>query len=142
MISNDYIYTSEGLIPTNSLTHYGVLGTKWGHRKAQYYKTKASKAKKAGATEKAKKYESKSKKLTNKHTKLAGGKKTYNRVTSQKTGKLFVKSMLYGTYGTLKYEQARTRGESKGKSFVNGMLYGTLNNATSGLASIIEPRMH
>lgn len=160
----------------NELMHYGVLGMKWGHRKAVKYENKAriarqsakewkeigankaSKLTAKGKIEKAKKveakyakyanedisdaqkYKTKSKELTNKHTKLAGGKETYERVTSQKTGKLFVKSMLYGTYGALKYEQARTRGESKGKSFVNGILYGSLDDATGNLLRFIEPR--
>ena len=124
------------------LMHYGVLGMKWGQRKAAKYAAKASKAQRRGNTAKAREYSKKSKFLTEKHTGRAGSQAVYKRIQSQSTARLVGKSLLMGTYGTLNYERVRSRGAGKGESFVAG-LGSTLasNYLTGGLAGIIEPRI-
>ena len=39
---SDYIYTNNGFVSVDELKHYGVVGMRWGHRKAQGYADKAS----------------------------------------------------------------------------------------------------
>lgn len=160
---SDYIITSDG-----ELKHYGVVGMRWGHRKAQKFTNKARTARESakewdamaraaaakGKTKRAEKFKSyaakdradakmldqKSKDITKKHIELAGGKKTYDYVTKQKTGKVLAKSLVMGTYGALKYDQVRSKGVSRGTSAVKGLLSGAANTATLGVLGIVEPR--
>lgn len=121
------------------LMHYGVLGMKWGQRRARKASVKASKLSAKGKTEKASKYSAKSSKIEKYHREM-GGSKTYDRVKTTSTGKALAQSMLMGTYDALKYQKARASGTSRGKAAVNGYLHGLANTATSGYLSIVEPR--
>ena len=88
---------------------------------------------------KAKKYEARAKKIEQKH-KDRTSVKTYNRVKNTSTAKLIGESMVLGTYGALKYNQARASGMTRGKSIVTGLLSGTLDMATANIWRHVEPR--
>lgn len=49
--------------------------------------------------------------------------------------------MIFGTYGALKYNEAKSKGASQGKAALEGVLYGYGNYATGNLLSIAEPRL-
>lgn len=120
------------------LMHYGVLGMKWGQRRARHY---AIKAKNTSNREKSDKYANKSKQIEQKHIDRAGSKEVYNRVKNQSTAKLLGKSAIIGTYGTLNYERARAKGYSRGRSYLAGLTSETLNSLTGGFREIYEPRI-
>lgn len=123
------------------LYHYGVLGMKWGVHRAKSYQSKADKARSKGDTERANKYQSKSKKIMAKHERLAGGKKVLNRVTKQSLGKTLAQSYVFGTYGALKYNQARAKNAGRGKAALKATLYNMGNKFTSGALGVVEPRI-
>ena len=153
----------------DELMHYGVLGMKWGQRRARKNYEKAKRAKESAkewdqisrhkkskgnvkgsdrATRNAaqdradaKKYEAKAKRIEKKHIGRAGGKKAYDYTKNQSTGKALAKSMLMGTYGTLKYNKARSQGKGRAASAVRGVGANLVSQNTGMLTEIIEPRI-
>ena len=169
-MSNNYFFTSNGnFIREDELYHYGVLGMKWGQHRVRKNEAKAELsresakewdemaryAKQRGNMKKAEKYKryasedradstkyaNKARQIQAKHEKLAGGKRAYNYTKKQSTGKALVKSRLFGAYGAMKYNEARSKGATRGRAAIDGALYGMGNMATFGIMSIVEPRM-
>lgn len=167
---NNYFFTSNGnFVKEDELYHYGVLGMKWGQHRVRKNEEKAKRSRESakewgemaryaeqrGQTSKAEKYKrhasedradstkyaNKAQKIKAKHEKLAGGKEAYNYTKKQSTGKALVKSYVFGTYGAMKYNEARSKGATRGRAVIDGILYGSGNRATAGILSIVEPRM-
>lgn len=120
------------------LQHYGVLGMRWGIRKAKRYERKAAET---NNRDKAEKYMAKSRKLTAKHTRRAGGKHVVDYTRSQSMGKTLVKSLLAGTYGTLRYNELRANDVRRGAAIVGAIAYKSINAVSTGLVGIAEPRL-
>ena len=175
---SDYIYKD------GELMHYGVVGMKWGIRRARRKDAKATYKK---ATDKAfKEYEKsiadiekpykRGQKLSKddlrreqaaekKYSEAAAkakadykrnvkskendavianrlyskqSKKANDAVANMSTGKAIGQSMLLGSYGSLKYNEAKSRGASTGRAVVEGILYNAANNMTYGALSATQ----
>lgn len=134
-------YDQNRNLTNDELMHYGVLGMKWGVHRANKFAAKASNARAAGNKEAAAKYQAKSNKIKAKHTARVGGKASYNYSAKESVGKSLAKSYLMGTYGALKYNEARSKGRDRGEAVVQGLVYGIGNGLTGGVMSIVEPRL-
>lgn len=89
---------------------------------------------------KAERYEARARQITQKHKNRAG-EAAYNRVKNTSTLKLVGQSFIFGTYGTLKYQQAKARHAGTGQAIVDGLLYHTGDYLTGGILGIAEPRI-
>lgn len=123
----------------NYLAHYGVLGMKWGVHRAKVNQTKAANARAKGDAEKAAKYANKAKNIEQKHIDRTN-RKTYNKVKNTSTAELVGQSLVFGTYGALKYNQALASGMDRGESILTGILGSGVNTVTGGIYGIAEPR--
>lgn len=123
------------------LAHYGVLGMKWGQHRVRVNQEKARRAKALGNKEAYSKYSSKANRIKRRHVRLSGGEKAYNYTKNESLGKSLVKSALLTTYGTMKYNEFRSNGESQMDAGIKAVAYQFANNLTSGIVSIAEPRL-
>lgn len=134
------------------LCHYGVLGMKWGVHNASRAAAKSSRAKNKAVTykdtnpnkynkyiNKSNKYAAKSQRITAKHKNRAGA--AYDYTNKESTLKSVGKSLIFGTYGALKYNELRGGGNGRVISTGGAALMGILNNMSTGLLSIVEPRV-
>lgn len=123
----------------NYLAHYGVLGMKWGVHRAKVNRDKAANARAKGDAEKASKYTNKAKNIEQKHIDRTD-RKTYNKVKNTSTAKLVGQSLVFGTYGALKYNQALAAGMDLGMSTLTGILGSGVNSITGGIYGTAQPR--
>lgn len=168
----------------NELNHYGVLGMKWGIRRARRKQAKAAYRKstdkafkdyereihsieknyKRGQNLSAKdqaredaadrKYQAAARKAketykkakTDRSNDAAIANKLYSkqskaankRVAKMSTGEALLQSYLMGSYGALKYNEAKGRGASTGKAVVEGVLNNFGNNLLSGIPGALQ----
>lgn len=113
------------------LAHYGV----------RVNQAKAKRAKALGDKEASSKYSAKANRIKQKHIRLSGGKKAYDYTKSESLGKSLLKSTLFGTYGAMKYNEFRSKGESQQRSGLKALMYVVGDIATNGTLSIVEPRL-
>ena len=134
------------------LCHYGVLGMKWGVHNASRAAAKSSKARNKALTykdtdskkynkymNKSNKYAAKSQRITAKHKARAGA--AYDYTNKESALKSVGKSLIFGTYGALKYNELRGGDNGRIISTGGAALMGLANNFTGGLLSIVEPRV-
>ena len=168
----------------DELCHYGVLGMKWGIRRARrkeakkqyrratdrafseyeksiaeiekpykrgqkfsdkdYSREVAADNKFRAANAKAKADYKRAKKDRSRDVEIANrlyskqNKKANKVVAEMSTGMAFVESSLLGSYGALKYNEARAKGVSTGKAAVIGVLHFHGNLYTGGLLSATQ----
>ncbi len=151
----------------NYLAHYGVIGMKWGVRRARKLGAKSAKtserakrfkeeAGRSTSAKKQKKLYKKSEELSAKskkqkirsdkklsyHTKRGGGKKAVAKVERESWLKTGAKSFIMGTYGALNYNKMRsTKGYGRVASAGAAFASNWANNLTGGLVSVAEPRI-
>lgn len=123
---------------TTELYHYGVLDMKWGHHKAKVYTAKANRARARGNMGDAQMYTAKARKATVRTERLGGGKAVSQRVKKQSAGKTAAQMVLFGSYGALKYNQARAKHASRGEAAAKATLYTIGNSMTGGLLEFHE----
>lgn len=134
------------------LCHYGVLGMRWGVHNASRASEKSTQAKNKALTyqnsdvnkynkymNKSTKYAAKSERITAKHKARAGS--AYDYTNNESLAKTVGKSLVFGTYGTLKYNALRGAGTGRIASAGGAALMGVANAYSSGLLSVIEPRV-
>lgn len=122
------------------IKHYGVLGMKWGHHRYKSMIKKSNKLRTKNKITESNKLKSKAELYKQGLIAKSGGKKAYDYGTKQKLGKTLLKTALIGTYGTLKYNQFRAKGNSRARSLAFGAINEVGNTLTRGLLSYSWPR--
>ena len=122
------------------IKHYGVLGMKWGHHRYKSMIKKSNKLRTKNKIAESNKLKSKAELYKQGQIAKSGGKKAYDYTMKQSLGKTFVKSAIIGTYGTLKYNQFRAKGNGRAKSLAFGAVNEIGNTLTRGALSFVWPR--
>jgi hypothetical protein len=147
---SDYIYTNGQLHNSDELQHYGVLGMKWGIKRArikqakQQYKKARDKASDKADIQKAKDNYKKAKNDRSNDAAIANklyskqSKEANKIVARMSTGNAIAQSMLLGSYGALKYNEARAAGASNGRAIVNGLIGNFMNANLAGVPSAMK----
>lgn len=131
------------------LEHYGVISMKWQHHRVNAAQAKAAKAKnKLDATEKGTKaYVKASNKYQKAQRKAYTQKAVYEGIYTrsnarklverQSMGKTLAQSLLMGSFGAMRYNDARAAGVSKGESIVKGIMGSAVNHMFFNLPSAL-----
>lgn len=131
------------------LEHYGALGMKWEHHRVNAAQAKAAKVKnKLDATEKgtkayvkaSNKYQKAQRKAYTQKAVYEGiytRSKTRKLVERQSMGKTLAQSLLMGSFGAMRYNDAHAAGVSKAESIVTGIMGSAANNMLFHLPSTL-----
>lgn len=123
-----------------SLMHYGVLGMRWGVRRSEAQLRKARQLKRQGQKEKGEALEARAKRNLKKHN-LYSGPGTIEYTRNESLGKTIAKYMLLGSYGALRYNEARAQGDTRFQAGVKGKVASIVNYFSYGGLSVVEPRL-
>ena len=140
----DYVVAKDG-----ELMHYGVVGMKWGIRRAakkdnnfrnskSSYKAMKEELKIAKRMYKDSYKMAKEQAARDLYEKKGYDKTTVERISKMSAGKAVGQSILMGSYGALKYNESKGKGESTGRAAVKSILMNGVNVSTLGLASTID----
>lgn len=125
----------------NELYHYGVVGMKWGHRRARKMMERAGRLDQKARNRrndvykaKANVLRSKADLINKKNIRRLGkdGKALYQKIGKTSGAKVVTQAALMGSYGALKYNKARLNGNGRGKAYVKGIAANNLNIVTGG----------
>ena len=149
----------------NELAHYGILGMKWGVRRARIKAAKQARKKRIGKAleelgddnrtpQKTSKYEQQRKKAYNQYRRdkknkskdLEYANKLYSNRTSEankralntSTGKAVVQTSLFGPLGSVVYTSMRGEGYSRGASAALAAVSSIADMSVGGFAGMYE----
>ena len=122
------------------IQHYGVLGMKWGHHRYKSMIKKSNKLRTKNKITESNKLKSKAELYKQGQIAKAGGKKAYEYGIKENMFKTELKAWAIGSYGALKYNQFRSKGNSKARSFAFGAINEIGNILTNGGLSVVWPR--
>lgn len=122
------------------IKHYGVLGMKWGHHRYKSMIKKSNNLRTKNKITESNRLKSKAELYKQGQIAKSGGKKAYDYGIKQGLGKTLVKTALIGTYGALKYNQFRSKGNGRARSLAFGAINEIGNILTRGGLSVVWPR--
>lgn len=112
-----------------SLSHYGVRGMRWGVRKSEEVRSAKRESKSLGesrASRSSRILEARKAAMTRLYPILK--KETADRISSLSAGKALSQSLIFGSFGAVKYNELRASGKSRVSSGVSGSIHGFSNS--------------